>query len=120
MEALSLSADEGATAPVADAVSPAGGDIVAPLYGLSYLDNPRPEYPALARRRGIEGQVTVKVKVSAAGQALEVALEASSGDDQLDRAALTAVKAWRFVPARRGETAIEAYALVPVSFRLRQ
>ena len=98
--------------------TPGNEDIVAPLFGLSYLDNPEPEYPIAARRRSIEGRVTVKVKVSAEGNALDVALEKTSGEDLLDRAALKAIKTWRFVPARRGGMPIEAYALVPISFNL--
>lgn len=62
--------------------------------------------------------MTIKVLVTAAGTPGMVALHGSSGSDALDRAALNAIKAWRFVPARRGDEAVDAWVLVPVAFRL--
>jgi protein TonB len=47
-----------------------------------------------------------------------VAVEKSSGSPHLDAAALEAVKAWRFTPARRGADAVESWMLVPIVFRL--
>ena len=38
---------------------------------------------------------------------------------RLDRAAEDAVARWRFVPARRGESAVEAWVLVPIVFKLK-
>ena len=92
--------------------------VTAPSFRADYLDNPPPVYPRQARRDGIEGTVTLKVLVTSAGTPAKVVLETSSGSDTLDRAALNAVKAWRFVPARRGDEAIDAWVLVPVAFRL--
>jgi len=89
-----------------------------PQFRANYLNNPPPAYPRRARRDGIEGTVTLKVLVTAAGTPGLVALFTSSGSDALDRAALNAIKAWRFVPARRGDEAIDAWVLVPVAFRL--
>ena len=37
---------------------------------------------------------------------------------RLDRAAQEAVTRWRFVPARRGDVAVEAWVLVPIVFKL--
>ena len=45
-------------------------------------------------------------------------VEKSSGSAHLDAAALEAVRGWRFVPARLGADAIEAWVLVPIVFRL--
>lgn len=90
----------------------------ARLLALAYLDNPRPEYPPAARRRGIEGRAVVRVRVGADGEVLTVDLEQTSGSELLDRAALGAIQTWRFVPARYAGVAMEALAIVPVSFRL--
>jgi protein TonB len=49
---------------------------------------------------------------------LETRVDTSSGYDILDQAAVAAVRAWRFVPARLGGAAIEAWVRVPVAFRL--
>jgi protein TonB len=91
-----------------------------PKFGVSYLHNPTPEYPRLARRLGEEGRVLLKVLVSADGSAASVNLEKSSGSERLDNAAISTVKHWRFVPARKGGDALSAYALVPIMFSLDQ
>jgi protein TonB len=80
--------------------------------------NPMPSYPALARRRGIEGKVVLDVLVSAEGQALSVEIARSSGFSLLDEAARETIRRWRFRPAMRGGEAIEARATVPVQFSL--
>jgi len=102
-----------AAAPVA--VPPA---LVLPRFDAAYLQNPPPAYPALARRLGEQGRVLLRVLVTAEGMADRVELKASSGTDRLDRAALDAVKRWRFVPARQGEQAVSAWVVVPISFSL--
>ena len=83
-----------------------------------YLFNPKPHYPRQARRRGEEGDVVLNVLVSADGFPSQVKLEAGSGFDLLDRAALKAVRAWRFVPAQVGSNAVSSRVEVPVQFRL--
>jgi protein TonB len=62
--------------------------------------------------------VTLRVLVTREGRAARVDIEKSSGSNRLDAAALEAVKAWRFVPARQGQDAIESSVLVPIVFRL--
>ncbi len=89
-----------------------------PRLRAEYLRNPSPEYPRRARRDGIEGTVTLKVLVTAAGAPGEVKVETSSGYESLDRAALNAVRGWQFIPARRADEAIDAWIRVPVVFRL--
>jgi len=46
-------------------------------------------------------------------------LEKTSGVRILDDAAVEAVKHWTFVPARRGNTRIEAPVNVPILFHLK-
>jgi len=50
--------------------------------------------------------VTLRVHVARDGAASRVAVEKSSGSPHLDAAALEAVKAWRFAPARQGGNAV--------------
>ncbi|MBK7899860.1 MAG: TonB family protein [Azonexus sp.] len=92
--------------------------VVAARFDADYLHNPKPIYPAIARRNGEEGKVLLKVRVSAEGSALEVEVKQSSGFPRLDAAAREAVQRWRFVPARRGEEAIESSVVVPINFSL--
>lgn len=112
-----------AVAPAAPAPSPAPQAatepaIEPPRYNAAYLSNPKPAYPLAARRRGIEGKVLLRVEVSASGEAMQVQLKKSSGHDMLDQAALEAVRGWRFVPAKRGNTAVVAWVEVPLVFKL--
>ncbi len=105
--------------PVEAPPAPPPPPLVPPRFDADYLLNPPPEYPALSRRLGEEGQVLLRVRVSAEGLPLAVEVRRSSGFPRLDEAAAAAVKRWKFVPARRGETPVEAQVLIPISFTLR-
>ena len=104
-------------APVAQA-APAAPAYVPPSAGLAYLNNPKPVYPLLARRRGLEGVVQLEVRVAADGHPLGAQIRTSSGHEILDEAARTAVLGWRFSPAKRGGEPVEGVALVPIRFQL--
>lgn len=114
---------EAAVAPAAPAPAAAGAPTAAPItaarFDAAYLNNPAPAYPMVSRRMREEGQVMLRVLVSADGQPNRVELRTSSGSDRLDRAAQEAVSRWRFVPARQGERAIESWVLVPIVFKLK-
>lgn len=99
------------SAPSAPAYSPPG-------FGAAYLRNPKPAYPMMARRRGLEGIVRLEVRVSVEGIPTAVRVRESSGHESLDEAATTAVWHWKFVPAKRGGEPIEDTVVVPVRFRL--
>jgi len=83
-----------------------------------YKNNPPPEYPSLAQDRGLQGQVILKVRVLASGKPDSVTVDKSSGHKILDDAAIKAVAAWTFDPARRGQTAIDGWVKVPLNFKL--
>lgn len=98
--------------------APVEEKIEQPKFGVAYLNNPEPEYPRMAKRAGEEGRVLLKVLVSAEGLADTVSLEKSSGSERLDKAAIEAVRGWKFVPARKGSQALSAYVMVPINFSL--
>jgi protein TonB len=100
------------TAAVADAV------VEPPRFDLAYLNNPAPSYPVIAKRAREQGKVLLRVQVDAAGQVAGIEIHRSSGFERLDKAALAAVRQWRFVPARSGDRAISGVALVPITFQL--
>ena len=83
----------------------------------AYLHNPAPAYPALSKRNRETGTVLLLVNVSPEGNATTVTLHKSSGYDRLDQAAIQAVTRWRFVPGMRGQSAISATVIVPISFK---
>ncbi len=119
---------EAAPAPVQPEITDAGQDdqtqeavetaITPPVFDAAYLHNPPPVYPRVARRLKQEGTVELRVRVSPEGTAAELAVARSSGVPVLDSAALDAVRRWRFVPAQRGDKAVEAWVIVPVQFTL--
>lgn len=80
--------------------------------------NRPPDYPETARRLGHEGEVRVGVRVGADGAALEVWLESACRWPELNRAALQAVRGFRFEPARENGAPTEGTLVVPVVFRL--
>jgi protein TonB len=94
------------------------GPGAAPGFEVGSADNPLPHYPTLARRRGIEGTVTLEVRVRPDGLPERVAIGRSSGSSLLDAAALEAVRRWRFRPARRAGVPVEGDVTVPITFRL--
>jgi TonB family protein len=104
------------TAPVV--INPAPATFSPPRFEAAYLHNPRPNYPAVSRRLGEEGKVLLRVLVSPDGRAAAVNLEKSSNFERLDEAARQAVAQWRFVPAKRGDEAVEATIIIPLLFRL--
>jgi protein TonB len=77
-----------------------------------------PEYPLVARRRGWEGLVLLRIEVSASGEITSVRVGRSSGRDLLDEAAVEAAKSWRLAPALEGGTPVAGALDVPVRFRL--
>ena len=89
-----------------------------PKFGAAYLQNPAPEYPPLARRKGEQGRVLLQVLVSENGKAEKVQIDTSSGYSSLDQAALEAVRKWSFMPAKKGNRPISAYVIVPIRFSL--
>lgn len=92
--------------------------VVAPRFDADYLQNPKPVYPAISRRLSEEGRVVLRVKVSNSGMPLSIDIKQSSGFVRLDDAARGAVERWKFVPAKQGGEAIEAWVLVPLHFSL--
>lgn len=104
--------------PVAVAAPPAATVPISPASAAAYLNNPEPAYPSRARREGLEGTVRLAVLVTADGHAGKVEIRQSSGAPVLDEAALTAVRSWRFVPAKRGREPVEDWVQIPIVFRL--
>jgi protein TonB len=98
--------------------APAPQEHSEPIYSAAYLNNQPPAYPLSARRRGIEGTVLLRVEIHALGHCQHVQVKRSSGHEVLDRAALEAVRQWRFVPARRGSQPVTAPVEVPITFKL--
>lgn len=87
---------------------------VRPLYRV----NPPPKYPRVARRRGNQGTVVVEVLVDESGRVGDLRMIKSSGYNNLDKAAITAVKKWTFEPGSKNGRRVAMWVRVPVRFQL--
>ena len=79
--------------------------------------------PCIRRCRGgwaRRGKVYLRVRVEPDGRPSQVEIKTSSGSVRLDQAAEDAVRCWRFIPAKRGDEAVSAWVVVPISFNLKQ
>ncbi|PPD02690.1 MAG: energy transducer TonB [Methylobacter sp.] len=85
----------------------------------NYGYNPDPKYPQIAKSRGWEGRVLLRVHVSAEGHSTGIEIQQSSGHDILDESAVEAVNKWKFIPAKRGETPVASTVVVPINFTLK-
>jgi TonB family protein len=80
------------------------------------LNAPKPSYPALAQRAGLQGVVKLQVRVLKDGRVeVQKLLE---GDPTLADAAINAVKQWRAKPIWMNGEAIEVISTVTFNFQL--
>lgn len=93
-----------------------GNNIIRP----SILNKVNPVYPQSARSAGIEGTVVVKIQIFENGRSGSISISRSSQNEQLDNAAIAAVRQWQFVPAKDRDSgqAVACYTTIPISFRL--
>jgi len=84
-----------------------------------YQSNPPPKYPAVARRRGFQGNVVLEVLVGQIGNVIDLRVLSSSGHPILDRAAKSSVKNWTFEPGMRGQEKVKMWVRVPIRFELK-
>lgn len=82
------------------------------------LSRPPLKYPADAQRRGETGKVVVRIDVGSDGIPTDASLISRSGSRALDRAALQAVRQWRFRPAQRDGQTVAGSVEVPIEFTL--
>src|SRR5262245_49962891 len=98
------------------------GLVVAALQ-LSNIEPPRkihdvrPAYPPESLRRGDEGIVMLEVRVNASG-AVESAEGVWSGCRHCDRAALEAIRQWRYAPVLRNGEPVPWLMTIQLPFRL--
>lgn len=79
--------------------------------------NVLPEYPSDARSKGLEGLVILKGVVEVDGRVTN--LKVMKGEEPFVTAAMQAVRAWRFKPARVEGQPTAVYRIFKVPFRLK-
>ncbi len=78
--------------------------------------NPVPLYPQEARAAGRTGTVVLKVVILADGTVADT--QVMRGDEPFVSAALSAVRTWRYTPARYKGHAITVYRIIQIPFKL--
>lgn len=79
----------------------------------------RPEYPQEALLSGAEGWVDVSLSVTPTGNVLDPQVEESSNGRLFGRAALAAVRKWKYEPYAASDHGATQHTLVRVDFRLK-
>ena len=77
-----------------------------------------PEYPAAARKRRTEGWVELQFMVGVNGTPSQIEVVRAEPSGMFDRAAIRAVSRWKFKPAQRDGSSVEAMARTTISFKL--
>jgi periplasmic protein TonB len=76
----------------------------------------KPIFDGLARRQPWKGRVMLRVKVATDGASAAVQVKRSSGHEELDNAAVDAVKQCSFKPAKRGDTPVSSFVSIPFDY----
>jgi len=91
-----------------------GGNIRAPRKILDV----RPEYPAAMRDGGFEGLVPMEAQIGVDGSVTSVRVISAQVHPELAKAAVDAVRQWRFSPTLLNGVPVEVYMTVAVQFSL--
>ncbi|MEW6990654.1 M56 family metallopeptidase [Colwelliaceae bacterium 6441] len=88
-------------------------------YAAQILTSPDPKYPVIAKRRGIEMDVTVNFVIDADGLVRDITFEQKNKVNYFRSAIRAAMTKWRFLPAKINGQPIESNMSKIFSFSLR-
>ena len=97
---------------------PSGKPSARDNFPISDLHNPSPEYPEMGVFLGYQGDVIIRIRVSAKGDSAGVEILRSSGHKVLDDSAINALRKWRFTPTKHDNTPMNDYVIITVSYVL--
>ncbi|MGH8280770.1 MAG: M56 family metallopeptidase [Gammaproteobacteria bacterium] len=102
-----------ATAPPADYDTPApyraGGEVI---------ERYSPQYPSMARERGVEGSATVLFTLTAQGHVADARVTHVTGSHLFGPAAVNALSKWTFTPVTVADRPVEQHMSVEFIFKL--
>jgi periplasmic protein TonB len=75
-------------------------------------------YPPGAQEAGEQGDVVIKLHISASGKPSQFSVARSSGYDDLDNAALETVLNWHYLPAEESGETVSDWTQVDVVYKL--
>lgn len=81
---------------------------------------PKPRYPRVAQRQGIEGFVTVRLRIDATGRVADAVVVKSEPRGVFDDAAMATARRYRFTPARRDGEPVETTLQQTIRFELQK
>jgi periplasmic protein TonB len=76
-------------------------------------------YPEIARKARIEGRVYVQVTIDELGNVLQATVTKSLGNNGCDNAAIAAIKAVKWKPAKQRDKPVKVSIGIPVQFKLK-
>lgn len=77
-----------------------------------------PVYPSVAQRFGVEGSITINALIDEKGNVIDTGILKGIQDDKgLGKAAETAVKKWKFQPAKKGGVNVKVWKPVVIVFK---
>lgn len=88
-----------------------------PALHAQWLAAPKPDYPASARKKFAEGPVTLRIFLDRDGRVARSVVEKSSGDAELDQAAVRGVARWRMDPRQVRPSDLTAGRKQVIEFR---
>jgi len=91
-----------------------GGNVQA----TKLLASINPVYPPGAEAAGVEGTVLLRAVISTEGNLLGLSLMSSAVDAELAKAAMDAVRQWRYQPTLLNGAPVEVVTTIAVTFRL--
>jgi TonB family protein len=76
------------------------------------------DYPPEAARKGVEGSVDVSFTISAQGKVSDITVTSAVPSDIFNRAAIAAVRRWKYEPKTVNGVAVEAHQQLRLQFKL--
>lgn len=104
--------------PITLPAAPSGPVSVSDL-GSKMVAMTPPRYPIESRRRKEQGTVVLSLLLGLDGSVTQISLAQSSGFERLDKAALEAVRKWRWSPTVRNGEPVQVRGTVDIPFILK-
>jgi TonB family protein len=90
-------------------------EVTTPLFWLKKIE---PEYPSEAKRAGKEGKVVLEATIDVDGKAKDIVIKEDNVGFGCARAAIDALEASLFRPAKRGAASVPIRIVIPYQFKL--
>lgn len=98
---------------------PGSGITSSPAVPPRIIKSYQPPYPSAERNAGVEGTVSIRFLIGTDGSVEDVTVTSSSGNANLDNAAVAACRKWRFTAAKNSSgLPVRCYASIPITFKI--